>query len=108
MGIAGFYKKSVNTTRLADVGGGSKRQSWGTNLTGIDVAIHPQNAELVAVEGSAFYNTFKMFCATTHDIEIGDRIVDGSDTYTVTGKLDYDDLGGRNNEHAKYTIVKGK
>ena len=108
MSIAGFYKKTVNTSRQQDIGGSSKRQRWVTNLSSISCAIHPENPELIAVQGSAFYNTFKMFCAKTHDIEIGDRVIDGSDNYTVTGKSLYDDLGGRNNEHMRLTVVKGK
>lgn len=108
MGISTFYKKTVSTKRLADVGGGSKRQSWSTNVASLTCAIHPLNAELIAVQDSAFYNTFKMFCAASVDIEIGDRIIDGADTYTVTGKSNYDDLGGASNEHQRLTIVKGK
>ncbi len=107
MGISGFFRKTVDTQRLTDVGS-SNRQIWTTNVSSISAAIHPLNAELTVVEGSAFYNNFKMFCAKAHDIEIGDRVIDGNDTYTVSGKSLYDDLGGSNNEHMKLILVKGK
>jgi len=108
MSITGMYKKTVTTSRLSDIGGASKRQRWIANLTGVAAAIHPANAELIAVQGSAFYNTYKMFCGSTLDIAIGDRVVDGSDTYTVTGKSLYDDTGGRTNEHMRLVLVKGQ
>lgn len=108
MGISSFYRKTVDTHRLSDIGGSSKRQRWVTNLSDITCAIHPENPELVGVQDSAFYLRFKMFTARTHDIEIGDRIIDGSDTYTVTGKSLYDDMGGRNNEHMRLALMKGE
>jgi len=108
MGISNFFKKTVSTTRLGNIGGSSKRQSWSANLTDISVAIHPQNSEQVSVLGSAFYNSYKMFCSKTLDILEGDRIVDGSTIYTVTGVSLFDDVGGRDNEHMRVLLVKGK
>ena len=105
MPITSFYNKTVNTTRLTNIGGGSHRQDWQASLTGIAAAIHPVNPEVVAVQGNAFYNMFKMFCAVDLDIEIDDRVIDGSTTYTVTGKMLYDDAG--TNQHMKLTLVKG-
>lgn len=105
MGIANFYNKTVDTARLEQVGS-SNRQEWETNLEDISVAIHPQNPELVQVQTSAFYNIYKMFCASTLDIEIGDRIVDGAVIYSVTGKSLYDDVGS-SNVHMRCVLVKG-
>ena len=33
-----------------------------------------------------------MFCVKNLDIVVGDKVIDGSDTYTVNGVADYDDL----------------
>lgn len=106
MSISNFYNKTVSTKRLTDIGGSSKRQDYQTNLASVACAIHPVNPDLVAVQGSAFYNNYKMFCASGVDIDIGDRIIDGSDTYEVSGKSSYDDYG--TNQHTKLTLVKGK
>ena len=108
MGINNFLHKTISTKRYGNIGGSSKRQRLSTNLSNVSAAIHPASAELVAIEGSAFYNMFKMFCAKNLDIKIGDKIVDGSDTYTVNGIADYDDLNGRNNEHMRLSLLKGK
>lgn len=108
MSITGFFNKTISTKRYGKVGGSSKRRRLLTNLSSIKAAIHPVNAELVAIEGSAFYNNFKLFCAKNLDIEIGDKVIDGTDTYTINGKADYDDLNGRTNEHMRLTMLKGK
>ena len=108
MGITNFFNKTISTKRYGGVGGSSKRRRLTTNLSSISCAIHPSNIELTAIEGSAFYNMFKMFCAKNLDIKIGDKIIDGSDVYTVNGVGDYDDLNGRNNEHMRLSIIKGK
>lgn len=108
MSITNFFQKTISTKRYTNIGGSSKRQRLTTNLSGVSAAIHPVNIELFAVEGSAFYNSFKMFCTKNLDIKIGDKVIDGSDTYTVNGVADYDDLNGRNDEHMRLSLLKGK
>lgn len=108
MGITSFYNSTATTSRLTDIGGTSKRQDWQANVTSFACAIHPTNGELSLIEGSAFYNMFKMFCDKSLDIEIGDRVIVGSDIYTVTGKMLYNNFGGRSNEHMRLSLVKGK
>ena len=108
MGIANFFNKTISTQRYGSVGGSSKRRRLTTNLSSVSCAIHPASIELTAIEGTAFYNMFKMFCIKNLDIKIGDKIVDGSDIYTVNGVGDYDDFSGRSNEHMRLSILKGK
>lgn len=108
MSIQGFFRKTVATQRLTNVGGGSHRQDWQEVIAELACAIHPVSPEDTVALGSAFYQTFKLFCSKTADIEVNDRIVDGDDIYTVKGKSPYDDMGGKSNEHARYVIVKGK
>lgn len=109
MGITNFYTRLVDTQRMTAVGGGSKRQDWQNNLSGIPCAIIPENGNLVTIQNSAFYNLFKLYCSNSYDIAIGDRIIDENDVvYSVTGKATFDGLSGSSNSHTKYNIVKGK
>jgi len=108
MSISNFYKKTVVTQRLTTLGGSSKRQRYVQVIAALSCAIHPLSAEDAVIGGSAFYQSFKMFCASSADIEVGDRIVDGDDIYTVKGKSTYDDVGGSANEHIKLIIEKGR
>ena len=109
MGITSFYNKSIDTERMTNVGGGSKRQDWQANLSGIPCQIMPESGELSQVQGSAFYNRFKMWCSPTADIEIGDRVTDNDGVvYSITGKSLFDGLRGSGNKHAKYNLLKGK
>jgi len=81
MAISRFYKKTVSTQRLSTVSG-SKRESFQANLVTLSCAIHPLSPEKALVGGEAFYNVFKLFCGVSEDILVGDRIIDGTDTYT--------------------------
>lgn len=108
MGISRFYNRVVSTERQEDVGGGSKRQSWQQNIVGISCAIIPESAELVTVQNSAFYNRFRLWCSTSYDIQIGDRVIDeNNEVYSVLGKAQYDGFDS-SNVHAKYVLLKGK
>jgi hypothetical protein len=108
MSIASYYDKTVSTQRLTNVGGASKRQRFQQVNASVSCTIHPLSPDEAVLGGSAFYQTFKLFCAPTVDVEIGDRIIDGAENYTVQGKQTYNDLGGSANEHIKLIIVKGK
>lgn len=106
MSITGFFRKTVDTKRLSSAGGSSNRQVWSDNLSDLSCAIHPMNPEKNLVN-SAFYKTYKMFCASGTDIKEGDQVIDGSTVYTVQGVSDYDDMGGVANEHMRIIMVKG-
>lgn len=103
MSIAKLYNKTVSTQRLAAVSGTNK-QTWGTNLASLDCTIHPVETSQQALGDGAFYKTFKLWCAVGSDVLIGDRVIDGSDTYTVKGVSTYD--FGRN-PHLRVTMVLG-
>lgn len=108
MSITRFYNRIVSTQRMSDVGGGSKRQNWQESIVGVPCAIIPENGELFTVQGSAFYNRFKLWCDTTYDIQIGDRIIDeNSEAYSVIGRAVFDGTGS-SNKHSKFIILKGK
>jgi len=105
MAISRFYKKTVSTQRLSTVSG-SKRESFQANLVTLSCAIHPLSPEKALVGGEAFYNVFKLFCGVSEDILVGDRIIDGTDTYTVQSIASYDDVSSENN-YKSVIIVKG-
>ncbi len=105
MAISRFYKKIVSTQRLSTVAG-SKRESFQANLISLKCAIHPLSPDKALLGGEAFYNTFKMFCVSSADILTGDRVIDGTDTYTVQSIADYDDVASENS-YKSIIIVKG-
>lgn len=103
MSIANFYKKTVSTKRLVATG---YKKAFVENLTGLSCAIHPVNAKQLLSIGSAFFNLYKMYCATGTDIKINDKVIDGSDTYKVQLIADYNDVES-NDRHMELTILKG-
>lgn len=106
MSIANFYNKTVSTKRLGDVVG-SNKETFATNLSSLECAIHPLDPKQVLLAGSSFYQTYKMYCAETEDIVIGDQLIDGSDVYVIQSVALYDDING-SNKHAEAIIVKGE
>ncbi|MDF1498522.1 MAG: hypothetical protein P1P85_04190 [Patescibacteria group bacterium] len=103
MSITEFYKKTVSTQRLVAT---DNKKTFATNLTDLACAIHPANSKQVLSIGSAYFNLYKMYCASGTDILIGDRIVDGSDNYKVQLVADYDDVDS-NDDHMEIVILKG-
>ena len=103
MSIIGYYKKTVSTKRSVATG---NKKAYVENLTGLACAIHPVNAKQLLSTGSAFFNLYRMYCATGTDIKINDQIIDGSDIYKVQLVSDYDDVSS-SNKHMVISILKG-
>lgn len=106
MSITSFYNRTVNTQRLSLVTG-SNRTTFQSNLTGVVCAIHPLNPEQAVSEYGAIYRVFKMFCSNSYDILVGDRVIDGSTTYTVKAVSLMDDVASENT-HIKVILYKGE
>lgn len=104
MSISSLYDKTVITKRLAAVVGTNK-ETWGTNLTQLQMTIHPVETQQQNLNDGGFYNTLKAWCDVNADVLIGDRVIDGSVTYTVRGVSRYD--FGRNS-HLRLTLARGK
>ena len=102
--ISSFYNKTVSTQRLANVSG-SKRESWGTNLASLACHIQPVEGSPADSFLGGFYNTFKMYCAPDADVQIGDRVIDGSTTYVVKGLKTYDFGGSSSEKHKLIALV---
>jgi hypothetical protein len=96
----------VSTQRLGAVPS-TLKEVWVTNLASLDCAIMPQGGETSEFGSGAFYNTFKMWCAESTDILVGDRVMDGATTYTVRGMSDYN-VGSGNVRHKSVLLVVGK
>ena len=103
MSIAEYYKKTVSTKRLVATG---YKKAFVEKLTGLACAIHPVNSKQLLSIGSAYFNLYKMYCATGTDILVGDQIIDGSDIYNVKLVSDYNDVES-NNKHMVISILKG-
>lgn len=103
MSIQDLYNHTVSTQRLAPVVGTNK-ETWGTNLDSLDCTIHPVETSQQNLNDAAFYKSFKIWCDVDADVLVGDRIIDGDNTYTVKGVSSYD--FGRN-PHLRLTVVQG-
>lgn len=110
--LTNLFNKTVTIKRLSTVTGTNK-ETWQTVTIGtpavpvsIACAIHPVDGSQSEMLEGGFFNTFKMFCATGTDIQIGDLVVDGSDTYTVKAKKDYSFAGSSSIKHLNIILVK--
>lgn len=103
MPISKLYNKRVATQRLSAVSG-SRKETWQTNLAVLACAIHPLESNETILNGGIFRG-FKLFCASGADLAIGDRVIDGSSTYTVKGLSDFD--FGRN-QHIEAVLELGR
>jgi hypothetical protein len=105
-----LYNKTVGVKRLGSVSG-THKEAWadvesGGNPIEVSCAIHPLEGSQQELLEGGFFNTFKMFCPTGTDIKIGDRVIDGSDTYTVKGLKTYGFAGSSSIQHLNLIIVK--
>lgn len=105
MSINRQFNKTVNTQRLATVGA-SHKETWSTNLTNLECAIQPAGSEQSSLGDGAFYKLYKMWCAIDTDLQIGDRIIDDTTTFTVKG-VSYHNYGSTENQHVSAFIVMG-
>ena len=108
MSIRKFYNTTVSTKRLSDVDG-SKKETFQTLLTGLQCHIQPISGEsqLVGVVGG-YYQTFRMFCASSTDIQEGDKVISGSTIYLVRGVLSRDFGKQSSNKHLEVLISLAK
>lgn len=106
MSISHLYNKTVNTKRLATVGN-SYKEEWQTNLSDLSCAIQPVGAEHQEFSEGAFYKTFKMWCASDTDIQTGDKVISGNDTYIIKGTSTLD-FGSDGSNHKSVILVLGK
>lgn len=101
--ISSLYDKTISTQRLANLVGGSSWEGYSTNLASVDCLIQPiDDAPNEDLSGSMGMN-FLMFCDVV-DIEIGDEIIDGTDSYRVIGRKRFDVFG--NPHHLELTLRK--
>jgi hypothetical protein len=105
MSLSNLYNKTVSTERLGAVEG-SKKEAWEENLASLSCAIHPVEGSQSEMLEGGFFNTFKMFCASGTDLLVGDRVIDGDDTYTVKGSKSYNFAGNATIQHMNITLVK--
>lgn len=102
-----MYNKTLVTKRLAAVAS-SNREEWATNLASLSCHIQQVSNSEQQLSQGGYYNQFTLWCASDEDISVGDRVIDGSVTYTVQGIKNLDIGVGSANQHLECAIVKGK
>ena len=86
------YNKTVSTKRLSDIAT-TKKEQYATYLNGVKCLIQPfQQSFNEDIDGSTGKD-YNMYCEVV-DIKQGDEVVDGSDTYKVTGVSTFEDSVG--------------
>ena len=100
------YNNTVDTQRLDSIAGSFKKD-WQANLSDVNCIIHPQGGEHQEVGDGKFFRLFKMWCPVDTDIVIGDRVIDGSTTYSVKGVSVYD-FGSPESQHKAVMLLLGE
>jgi hypothetical protein len=86
MGYSGPTNVTVSTERLAQTG---NKESWQAYLTGIEGMLQPLGTEITAMTGGRFFQESRFICSIV-DILESDRMVIGSDRYTIGGVEKFD------------------
>ena len=82
-----LFNSAKRTVELYRITNNSNTQDY-SKITDIEIYIQSMDAELSATDAS-FSRTQKAWATSGTDIRIDDKIVDGSDTYIVTGVNNY-------------------
>lgn len=99
--ISDYYNKTVKTQRLTDITD-SEKEDYQDFITELDCLIQPlSDSYQEDLEGSTGKD-YAMFCEVA-DIKEGDRIIDGTDEYSVIGVRKYSD---KNAEHHLEVIIR--
>ena len=106
MSLATLFDKTVTLERLSPVAS-TKKETFQAVVGNISCAIHPVEGTQQEMLEGGLYNTFKMFCDDSTDIRIGDRVLEGSNTYTVKGLKTYDMGTDSSMKHKSIVLVKG-
>lgn len=87
------FEKSVDVQRLSpETESGDDRESYAAHLTGVACHIQPIDDSYSEDLDGSFGKESLMFCET-HDIENGDRIIDGEIEYKVIGIKKFNFMG---------------
>jgi len=92
--IENNYNQTVDVQRLTTVSGNKK--DYQDNLTNVACHIQPLDPSITQDIEGGFGKDKLMFC-DVQDIEEGDRVIHGSDTYRVVGVEKYDNFLKRSN-----------
>ncbi len=95
MSIERNYNKIVQTKRLVDDSGNT--ESYQYNLYSVDCMIQPLDETFTEDLDGNFGKDYVMFCPV-RDILEGDKIIDGTDEYKVSGLETFDHGSNRHME----------
>lgn len=99
--ITDYYNKIVSTKRLTDITT-TDREDYQTYIATLSCLIQPLSETFQEdLEGSTGKD-YVLFCGVA-DILEGDRVIDGTDEYSVVGLKRYSD---KNGEHHLEVIIR--
>jgi len=104
MTVSRLMQKIVSTQRMTATGG--HKREFATHLEEVYCAIQPAGREASDFSNGAFYNAYNMYCEIGTDIVVGDRVIEGSNTYTVKGVATRD-YGNNASNHLAISLVLG-
>lgn len=90
--IENNYNQTIDVQRLATVSGNKK--AYSAHLSDVDCHIQPLDPSISQDIEGGFGKDKLMFCAVA-DIQEGDRVIHGSDTYKVVGIEKFDQFKKR-------------
>lgn len=99
--IEDFYNKTMLTQRLADVTGTNK-ETYATNVASFNGLIQPAEEAYNEDLNGSVGKTFIMYSEVI-DLKEGDRVIDGSTTYTVIGIKTFSD---QDSEHHIESLIR--
>jgi len=98
MSIENFYTTAFTTNRLK-----TDQTAYQSKLTGKYCHIQQEGGSPIELQEGAFYSMYNMWCAIM-DIDIGDQVVIGTDTYQVKEVKTFN-MGG--NPHMEILLALG-
>jgi len=102
MGIQRFFTKSFTITRMVWTNESSSEISQGTVKGHLQQLIDDETQHL----GLAFTKSFRLWCSVDSDIQEGDTIDDGLDTYSVKAINKRNYAVGSLNQHLEVFIER--
>ena len=100
MGINKFFTNSYTVTRMVWANESSSEISQGTILGHLQQLTDDETQHL----GLAFTKSFRLWCAVDADIQEGDTLDDGLDTYSVKAINTRNYASGSTNQHLEVIL----
>ena len=100
--LATLYNKSVEIQRPTDT---VSRTTYSSVATGVACVIRAIQKQNQLVDENNWGKEFKMTCSDANTIYVDDRIVDGTDIYTVVAVTKFEDLDDGTETHFNIRLL---